>query len=125
MGETIDARIAFLQRQLHAISLAAHQAKAREDTAALANLRELWNKVAADVAALQDEARENDSPAALLVALDNFGDQVIAVGKDIGAAAVDTVQGAAAIIKYLPLILAVTLIVVGLVYAGKIRKDLK
>lgn len=124
MGETIDARIAFLQRQLHAITLATQQAQARDDTVAVATLRELFAKLAKEVETLKIEAHANDAPSALLVTLDNFGDEVAATGKSLGLAVVNVAAGAAAFIRYLPAIVLVGLLVVGLIYAGKLRKEL-
>lgn len=128
MGDTLDARIAFLQRQLHAINLAIGQAQSQPEpqrTETIARLKELYASVVSQVAALSKEAHASDAPSALLVTLDNFGDEVAETGKKLAAAAGDVVGGVAALVKYLPVILLVALVVVGLVYAGKIRKDLK
>lgn len=125
MGETIDARIAFLQRQLHAISLATQEAKARNDQVAIDTLGQLYNKVRADVLALQVQAKAEDMPPALLVTLDNMTDEAVRVGKQLTEAGANIIGGIGATLKYLPLILLAVLLVVGLVYAGKIRKDLQ
>lgn len=125
MGETLDAQVAFLQRQLHAINLAIGQAKARNDQDAINRLKALYVEVAAKTEALKREALASDAPAAFMVALDNFGDEVIATGKELGVTVLDTAKGVASVAKYLPIIIVVALVVVGLVYAGKIRKDLQ
>lgn len=125
MGETIESRIAFLQSQVHAISLAVEQAKGRGDTATIDNLRALQRKIMQDIIALQQQARDADMPSNLLLTLDRLSDEAIAVGKQIQEATVDTVKGAATLVKALPIILLVAVIVVGLIYAGKIRKELK
>lgn len=125
MGETLDARIAFLQRQLHAINLAVQQAKARGDEATVATLREEYRRLAAQVEVLKREAYEADSPSDLLVALDRFSDETIAVGKEIGATVGNVAAGVTNLVKYLPAILLVGLLVVGLFYAAKLRKDLQ
>lgn len=125
MGETLDARIAFLQRQLHAISLAVAQARARDDTAALETLRSLWLKVRDDVEKLKAEALAADSPSAFMVQLDGLGDEVLKTGQQFVEAGVSVVGGISTTFKYLPLLLLIALVVVGLIYAGKIRKGLK
>ena len=125
MGETLAARIPFLQRHLHAINLAVAQAKARGDEATVATLREQYRALAAQVEELKREAYAADSPSDLLVALDRFSDETIAVGKEIGASAVNVVSGVSALVKYLPVILLVGLLVVGVFYAAKLRKDLQ
>lgn len=124
MGETLDARIAFLQRQLHAINLAVQQARARGDEATVTVLREQYRELAAQVEALKAEAYAHDSPSDLLVALDRFSDETIAVGKEIGAGVGNVVSGVTSLVKYLPAIILVALLAVGLFYAAKLRKDL-
>jgi len=125
MAETIDARINFLQRQLHAISLATQDAKARNDQVAIDALAQLYKKVRADVLALQVEAKAHDAPAAFLVTLDNMGDEVLKVGTQLTEAGANIVSGIGSTLKYLPYILLAALVIVGLVYAGKIRKDIQ
>jgi hypothetical protein len=114
----------FLQGQLHAISLATAQAKARGDMAAMATLQTLYNKVRADVLALQDEAKAADMPSAFMMKLAGLSDQLLETGAALKDAAVSAVGGIGATLKYLPLILLLGLVVVGLIYAGKIRKGL-
>lgn len=125
MAETIDARINFLQRQLHAISLATQEAKARNDQVAIDALAQLYSKLRADVLALQVEAKAQDMPPAFLVTLDHMGDEVLKVGTQLTEAGANIVSGFGSLVKYLPVILLVALVLVGLVYAGKIRKDLQ
>lgn len=128
MGDTLDARIVFLQRQLHAVNLGIGQAQAQPEpqrTETVTRLRALYVSIVAQVAELSKEAHAQDAPSALLVSLDHFGDEVVTTGKQLAAAAGDVVGGVAALVKYLPLILLAALVIVGLVYAGKIRKDLK
>jgi len=125
MGETLDARVNFLQRQLHAIVLATQQAQARNDTEALKGLGALYRKVNADIEALKAEAKAADSPSAFMVTLDGLSDEAIKTATVLRDAGVTVVTGAASLVKYLPVILLVALVVVGLVYAGKLRKDLK
>lgn len=125
MGETLDARIAFLQRQLHAISLSIEQAKGRNDTAAVAALVPLYNKVAADIEQLKQDAYDQEAPSQFMQTLAGLSDEVIKTAKQFRDAGVSVVAGAGTVIKWLPVVLVVALIVVGLVYAGKIRKDLK
>lgn len=125
MAETIDARVNFLQRQLHAIGLALEQARGRKDAATIVSLRALFNKLNAEIVALQAEAKAKDMPSSFMLTLDALSDEAIKTGLQFRDAGVTIVSGAASLVKYLPLILAVALIVVGLVYAGKIRKDLK
>jgi len=124
VGETLDARVDFLQRQLHAISLATQQARARGDAAAVVTLQSLYDKVRADVLALQKEALDADMPSAFMLKLDALGDQVLQAGAALKNAAVSAVGGIGTTLKYLPLILLLALVVVGLIYAGKIRKGL-
>ncbi len=121
---TMDARIQALQRQVHAISLAIQQAVARGDTDGIARLRTLYAKVRADVRALQDEAVKAEMPSAFMIQLAGISDELVNTGKVLVKASVAAVQGVGATLRYLPLILLVGLIVVGLIYAGKIRKGL-
>lgn len=125
MAEIIDARVNFLQRQLHAITLATQEAKARGDTEAIATLATLYKKVYADVLTLQAEAKTNDSPSALMTTLDALGDEVLKTGAQLRDAGANLVSGAGTVLKYLPLVAILALVVVGLVVAAKIRKDLK
>jgi len=125
MGETIDARINFLQRQLHAVTLSIQDAKARGDTDAIGRLATLYQKIRADVLALQAEAKANDDPSAFLKALDALGDEVAKTGQQLRDAGANIVSGIGSTLKYLPIILLVALVVVGLLFAGKIRKDMK
>jgi hypothetical protein len=125
VGSAIEGRLEFLQSQLHAISLATAQARARGDAAAIATLQTLYNKVRADVFALQKEALAADMPSAFMLKLDAFSDQVLQTGVALKDAAVSVAGGIGATFKYLPLLVLVTLVVVGLIYAGKIRKGLK
>lgn len=124
MGETLSARIIFLQGQLHRITLAIEQARARGDTVALENLRALWLKVKTDVDALVREAHDNEAPAAVLVTLDRLGDEVTRTGRQLVDAGVSIVGGAGVVLKYLPVLLLVGLLVAGLFYAAKLRKEL-
>lgn len=121
MAETLETRLAFLQRQLHAINLAIVQAKGRDDQVAIERLRELYQKVAADVEDLKREAFAKDMPSDFLLTLSRVSDQVVAVGASIGQAVVTSVK----LVKYLPWIALGLVIVVGLIYAGKIGKDLR
>lgn len=125
MGETIDARINFLQRQLHAVTLSIQDAKARGDKDGIDRLTALFNKIDADVTALKAEAKANDSPSAFMVQLDALGDEVVKTGQQLRDAGANIVGGIGATLKYLPIILLAALVIVGLVYAGKIRKGLK
>lgn len=121
MGESLETRLAFLQRQLHAINLAVAQAAARGDQTAIDNLRVYYRRIAADVEALKREAYEKDMPSDFMLGLAGVGDQVTAVGRSIGAGIVTTGK----LLKYLPIVAFGLLIVVGLIYAGKIGKDLR
>lgn len=125
MAETLSARLDFLRRQLHAIALSIQDAKARSDQAAIDTLTTLYKKVQADLVALQREALAADSPSAFMQALDSFGDEVIKTGAQLRDAGANIVGGIGSTLKYLPLILLAALVVVGLIFAGKIRKDLK
>lgn len=125
MGETLDARINFLQRQLHAIVEATRQAQARGDTAGLEALGALYKKVNADIEALKADAKAADSPSAFMLALDGLSDEAIKTATVLRDAGVTVVTGAASLVKYLPIILFGALVIVGLIYAGKLRKDLK
>jgi hypothetical protein len=124
VGSTVDARLEFLQSQLHAISLATAQARARGDAVGIANLKALYDKVRADVLALQRESLAAEMPSAFMLKLDALGDQVIQTGVALKDAAVSVVGGVGTTLKYLPIILVLALVVVGLIYAGKIRKEL-
>lgn len=125
MAQTLDARLEVLRSQLHAISLSIGQAKARKDQAGIDRLQALWNKVNADLTALQRDAKAADSPSAFMQTLSNFSDEAIKTGRALQDAGASALSGIGATLKYLPVILLVALVVVGLVYAGKIRKDLK
>lgn len=125
MAETIEARVAFLQNQVHAINLAVQQAKGRGDQAAIASLGVVLKKVQQQLADLKEEALGKDMPSQFMLTLSGISDEVTHVAQEITHAGVEAVKGAAGIVKALPIILAVALIVVGLVYAGKLRKDLK
>lgn len=124
MGETLDARIAFLQRQLHAISLSIQDAKARGDTQALQALGALWRKVNADIEQLKRDAYDQEAPGAFMQALSGISDEALKVAGQLKDAGITVVTGAASLVKWLPLILLGALVVVGLIYAGKIRKGL-
>lgn len=115
---TIQARLDFLQRQLHAINLAVAQARARGDQAAIDAMRATYRKLALEIKQLQADALAAEMPSAFMLALSDFSDQAIEVGKEIGDATLTT-------LKALPIILTVALIVIGLIYAGKIRNGLK
>lgn len=122
----LSERLAFLQRQLHAINQAWAQAKARGDTEEqLATLRRLFVKVSADIEALKGDALKAEAPSAFMQTLAAFSDEATKVGATLGNAAVNTIAGVGALVKYLPIILVVAVVVVGLVVAGKIRKELK
>lgn len=122
---TLDARVAFIQRQLHAVNLSLQQAVGRGDAAGIAALKQLYKKLQADAEALKADAHASDAPSAFMMQLDALSDEFIKTGRAIEAATVATVGGIGATFKYLPIILLVALVVVGLVYAGKLRKDLK
>lgn len=122
---TLDARVAFIQRQLHAVNLSLQQAVGRGDTAAIASLKTLYKKLQADAEQLKADAHASDAPGAFMMQLDALSDEFIKTGRAIEAATVTAVGGIASTVKYLPIILLVALVVVGLVYAGKLRKDLK
>lgn len=122
---TLDARVAFLQGQVHAINLAIQQAKARGDQAAIDNLRTLWRKIMQQIIDLQGEAYKDEMPSQFMLTLDSLSDEAISVGKQIGESAVDITKGAATLVKALPIILLVALVLVGLVWAGKFAKDTK
>lgn len=124
MGDTIQGRLDFLQRQLHAIGLALADARARNDMAAVESLQALFTKVRADVLQLQRDALDADMPSDFMRALAAVGDEVVATGKALGEATTSAITGIGATLKYLPLILLLALVVVGLIYAGKIRKGL-
>jgi len=125
MAETLDARINFLQRQLHAISLSIADAKARDDQVAMDTLRTLWRKVWSQLIDLEQDAYTQEAPSDFMRTLDALSDEAVTVGKQIGMSAIEVSKGAATLVKALPIILLVALVLVGLVYAGKIGKDLK
>jgi len=125
MAETLQARLDFLQRQLHAISLSLEQARGRGDTEAIQALATLWRKVYADIKQLQEDAYKDDAPSQFMQTLAGISDEALKVAGQIKDAGVTVVTGAANIVKWLPVILVVALVAVALVYAGKIRKDLK
>lgn len=125
MAETIEGRIAFLQSQVHAISLALQQAIGRDDKVAVDNLRVTQRKLMQQIIDLQGEAYQKDMPSNLMRTLDSLSDSAIEVGRQIQQASIDTVKGAATLVKALPIILLAALVIVGLVYAGKIRSGLK
>lgn len=125
MAETLQARLDFLQSQLHAISLALQQARGRGDAEAIAALSTLWKKVYGDIKQLQTDAYNADAPSQFMQTLAGIGDEALRVGAAIKDATVSVVGGLGAVGKYLPIILLAALVIVGLVYAGKIRKDLK
>lgn len=122
---TIDARLEFLRRQMHALSVAIDQAKARNDLVAVDAMRATYRKLAAELTQLQADAKAADMPSGFMLALSDFSDQAVAVGQKLGDVTLQTAQGVASLVKALPWVIAVALIVVGLVYAGKIRHGLK
>lgn len=122
---TIQARLDFLQSQMHALNLAIDQAHARGDQDAIDRMRVTYRKLALEVSQLQEDARVAEMPSAFMLALSDFSDEAIIVGKKVGDVTLQTAQGVASLVKALPWVIAVALIVVGLVYAGKIRHGLK
>lgn len=122
---TIDARLEFLRSQMHALSIAIDQAKARSDQIAIDAMRATYRKLASELVALQADALAADMPSAFMRTLSDFSDQAITIGQKIGVVTLDTAKGVASLVKALPWVIAVALIVVGLVYAGKIRNALK
>ena len=121
MGDTLSARLEFLQRQLHAIGLAIDQARARDDVAGLKRLHDTFHEVLTQVLALQEEVKASEMPSQFLMQLDNLSDEAIATGKKLEAAAVQTAQGAASLVRWLPVVLLVAIVVVGIYYVRKVR----
>lgn len=119
--KTAQAKLDFLQRQLFAINQATAAAIARGDTTAVEVLRSNFRSVAAQVAALKAEALAADMPSDFMLTLDRFGDEVVHVGKQLGEAAGNALD----VLKYLPYIAVGLVVIVGLIYAGKIGKDLR
>lgn len=122
---TIDARLEFLRSQMHALSIAIDQAKARNDQVAIDAMRGTYRKLASELMALQADALAAEMPSAFMRTLSDFSDQAIAVGQKVGVVTLEAAKGVATLVKALPWVIAVALIVVGLVYAGKIRHGLK
>jgi hypothetical protein len=120
----LNERLTFLARQLHAIAQGIGDAKARNDLVALAGLTQLYVKVRADFVDLTGEAKRIDSPGALMTALANFSGEVDKVGAALGAGTVAVFSGLGTLARWLPWILAGAVVIVGLVYAGKIGKEL-
>src|SRR6266566_2363133 len=110
MGDTLSARLEFLQRQLHAIGLAIDQARARGDVAGLKRLHDTFHEVLTQVLALQEEVKASEMPSQFLMQLDNLSDETIATGKKLEAAAVQTAQGAASLVRWLPVVLLVAIV---------------
>ncbi len=122
---TLDGRLEFLRRQLHAITLATQDAKARNDQTTIDTLTTLYKKVQSDLVALQADALKAESPSAFMLSLSSFSDEMIKTGVQLRDAGANIVGGLGSTLKYLPVILLAALVIVGLVFAGKIRKGLK
>jgi hypothetical protein len=119
---TIQGRLDFLQRQLFAINQAWAAAKARGDNQeALDGLRRTYDSVLRQINALKGEALDADMPSGFMLTLAKIGDEAIAVGETIGAVAGTALN----VLKYLPWIALGLIIVVGLIYAGKLGKELR
>jgi uncharacterized coiled-coil protein SlyX len=115
VADTLEGRLAFLQRQLHAISLSVAQAKARGDTAAVVTLRALYRKLLGDVEALKADALKAEAPSGFMLALSAFSDEAIRVGKDVGGVVLDTAAATVGVVRSLPVILMVALVLAAVV----------
>lgn len=110
---------------MHALNIAIDQARSRGDQDGIDRMRLTYRKLANELVQLQSEALSEEMPGAFMRALSDFSDEAITVGKKVGDITLQTAKGVATLVKALPWVIAVALIVVGLVYAGKIRHGLK
>lgn len=69
---------------------------------AIAELRRLHRIIVNKIAELNGVASRIEQPAAVLVALDRFGDQVFAVGRDLGENVAGAVGAAGDVLRWLP-----------------------
>lgn len=122
---TIEGRLEFLRSQMHALNIAIDQARARKDQNAIDRMKLTYRKLANELVQLQSEAVAKEMPSAFMLTLSDFSDEAIIVGKKVGDVSLEVGKGLASLVKALPWVIAVALIIVGLVYAGKIRHGLK
>lgn len=89
-----EDRLAFLQQQLGYIAVAAQQAKARGDTADLANILANFKTVAQRAAELTAAVNQSQQPSSFMLALSDFSDKLLAEGQAVGGAFLDTAKAA-------------------------------
>lgn len=133
-----EDRLAFLQQQLGYIAVAAQQAKARGDTADLANILADFKHVAQLAAQLTGAVNQAAQPSAFMTALSNFSDDALTAGKAVGGAFLDTAtnlkdlidallkagktgtDAASTLLKFLPwLIVAVVVVILVVLFRAR------
>lgn len=105
--------LSYLTTQLRIIAVSAQQAKARGDQADLNSIMNMYRQVAAMTRSLR-ASLPSDAPSSFMVALDQFSDQALQVGKDAFGIVEDLGQGVGMTAKALPLILIGILVVAGI-----------
>lgn len=89
---SVDAQLAQLQAQLNDLSKSMQLAKQTGQLVALAAFKDQFVQLTAQAATLRARASTSDRPSALMLALDRFSDQALAVAADIGGAGSDLVK---------------------------------
>lgn len=119
---TIQSDLDRLQAQLGDLATSIRLAQKAGQTAALEMFRSQYREIARKLAVLRAAASEAEAPSEFMQRLDAFSDDVIAEARAAGADVRDIVHATTGLVKWMPVVLLVALVVVGV---GFWRRSLK
>lgn len=121
-AELLDSQLAQLQGQISDLARSMQLAVQYNNRAALDQFRPQFRELATRLAALRAQANKAGQPSRLMIALDHASDVMITTGKAVGEDVSNIVKGGTLLVRFLPWLLLLAVIVVGVgLYKGSIK----
>lgn len=122
----VAARLQQLQAQMGDLVRSMTLAQQAGNQAALDQFKPQFLELSHQLAALRVQANQADTPSSTMLALDSFSSAVIEAGKRLGADVDRTLTGASLLVKWLPVIVILAVVVIGIgLYKGSLRASLR
>jgi TolA-binding protein len=122
MASSYQTQLDQLQAQLDDLATSMRLAYKVGNTQALNLFRAQFKQLSVQAAALRQQLNAADQPPALLQQLDAFSDKAITLANEVGADASDLAKGVTTTVKWLPVLVVLALVVLGV---GLYRQSLK
>lgn len=113
MADSLEQRLAVLTAALDDLAKSMQLAK-QYQPAALPGLQIQFRQIMAQAAALRAQENQADQPSAFMQQLAAFSDKATAVASQLGGDALDLTKGITTTIKWLPIIIGGTVLLLGI-----------